>query len=125
MMKLALVAHNNKKEEILSIVDKYKELLEQCTLFSTRQTGEMIENKFHIKVNKVKSGPTGGDIEIANMVVDQKLDVLIFLIDPLSSHCHENDIQSLVRLSILDNVVLATNYATACTVLDFLSKHLN
>lgn len=123
-MKIALVAHNNKKEEILSIVNKYKESLKQCTLFSTRQTGEKIENKFHIDVNKVKSGPTGGDIEIADMVIDQKLDVLIFLIDPMSSHCHENDIQSLIRLSILDNVVLATNYATACTVLDSLNKHI-
>lgn len=96
-MKIALVAHNNKKKEILSIVNKYNDLLSQCTLFSTRQTGEIIEDRYKININKVKSGLTGGDIEIANMVVNQKLDVLIFLIDPLSNHCHENDIQSLVR----------------------------
>lgn len=123
-MKIALVAHNNKKKEILSIAIKYKNLLNKCTLFSTQQTGEKLEKNLKLKMNKFKSGPTGGDIEIANMVIDQKLDILIFLIDPMSSHCHENDIQSLIRLSILDNVVLATNYATACTVLDSVEKHL-
>ena len=65
-MKIALVAHNNKKKEILSIVNKYNDLLSQCTLFSTRQTGEVIEDRYNVNVNKVKSGPTGGDIEIAN-----------------------------------------------------------
>lgn len=70
-----------------------------------------------------ESGPDGGDIEVANMILKHDLDILIFLIDPLSSHPHENDIQMLVRISNLHDVVFATNSATARVVLDSLQKH--
>lgn len=122
-MKIALIAHNNKKQELLNIAQQYSQVLKKQELFSTKHTGMEIHKIGISDIKLFKSGPEGGDIEVANMILKHYLDVLIFLIDPLSSHPHENDIQMLVRISNLHNVVFATNSATARVVLNSLQKH--
>ncbi|AUX11679.1 methylglyoxal synthase [Latilactobacillus sakei] len=122
-MKIALVAHNEKKQELLNITKQYSQILKKQELFSTKHTGMEIEKMGISDIKLFESGPDGGDIEVANMILKHDLDILIFLINPLSSHPHENDIQMLVRISNLHDVVFATNSATARVVLDSLQKH--
>lgn len=122
-MKMALVAHNEKKDDLLEIVHHYADVLSQQELFSTLHTGNEIKKLGLNHIKTFQSGPNGGDVEVAEMIFKHDLDILIFMIDPLNSHPHENDIQMLVRISNVHNVVLATNNATARVVLDSLSRH--
>lgn len=122
-MKIALVAHNSRKATLLELVRQYKNTLCHAELVATRNTGLEVR---HIGLDNIQvfdSGPEGGDVEIANMIIMRDLDILIFLIDPLSTHAHESDIQTLVRESNIHNVVFATNLATARVILDSLKKH--
>ena len=111
-MNLALIAHDGKKPEMVAFVLQNKEILSNSTLFATGTTGGHIE-KAGIDVERLLSGPKGGDAQIAAMVAEGRLDAVIFFRDPLDKHPHEPDVQMLMRLCDVYNVPLATNPAAA------------
>jgi methylglyoxal synthase len=111
-MKLALIAHDGKKPEMVAFVLQNKNVLEKATLYATGTTGSHIE-KAGMDVERLLSGPKGGDAQIAAMVAEGKLDAVIFFRDPLDKHPHEPDVQMLMRLCDVHNVPLATNPAAA------------
>lgn len=112
MIKLALIAHNGKKPEMVNFVMHNKEDLQDFNLFATGTTGSHIE-KTGLGVIKLLSGPQGGDAQIAAMIATGEIDMVIFFRDPLDKHPHEPDVQMLMRLADVHNVPLATNPAAA------------
>jgi len=111
-MKIAIIAHDGKKPEIVAFLLKHKEFLQDAKLYSTGTTGGYVENT-GLSVHKFKSGPLGGDAQIAAMAAEEELDMVIFFRDPLDKHPHEPDVQMLMRLCDVHDIPLATNPATA------------
>ena len=107
-----MIAHDGKKADMVSFLLTFKEQLKMVKLFATGTTGGHIA-KAGLEVTKVQSGPIGGDAQIAAMVVEQALDMVIFFRDPLDKHPHEPDVQMLMRVCDVHNIPLATNPATA------------
>ena len=110
---IALVAHDNKKEDLGEWVNFNKGTLGLHNLYATGETGKKIMEKSGLKLTLLKSGPYGGDMELGAMIANQKLDYLIFFWDPLSSHPHDVDVKALLRISVLYNVPTACNRSTA------------
>ena len=115
-MRIALIAHDGKKAELVSFVLQHKALFEHAELFTTATTGRHMEQA-GLEVNKVLSGPMGGDAQIATMVATEQLDVVIFFRDPLGKHPHEPDVQMLMRICDVHSIPLATNFAAAMLIL--------
>ncbi len=111
-MKIALIAHDGKKPEMVAFILQNKTFLSNSTLFATGTTGSHIE-RAGIDVELLLSGPRGGDAQIAAMVAEGKLDLVIFFRDPLGKHPHEPDVQMLMRMCDVHNLPLATNPAAA------------
>jgi methylglyoxal synthase len=113
-MKIALIAHDGKKADMVHFLSGFKEQLHHTDirLVATGTTGSHIE-KAGFSVEKLLSGPLGGDAQIAAMVATKELDMVIFFRDPLGKHPHEPDVQMLMRLCDVHNVPLATNLAAA------------
>lgn len=120
-MKIALIAHDGKKAEMVAFVLKNKAKLSEAFLVATGTTGAHVE-KSGLGVTKLLSGPKGGDAQIATMVAEGKLDMVIFFRDPLDKHPHEPDVQMLMRICDVSNVPLATNPAAAQLILDGAGK---
>lgn len=112
--RIALIAHDGKKAEMVKFVNDHLDVLKHpaVSLVSTGTTGSHVEQA-GLKVDKMKSGPLGGDAQIAGMVAEGKIDGVFFFRDPLSKHPHEPDIMMLMRLCDVYNIPLATNPATA------------
>lgn len=119
-MKIGLIAHDKKKEEIIQFVRQYREILEKCDLIATGTTGQMIEWSTGLKVKRCLSGPLGGDQQIGAMVAEGKLDMIIFLRDPLTAQPHEPDITALLRVCDVHNLPVATNLKTAEVFMKYL-----
>lgn len=115
-MRIAIIAHDGKKADMVSFLLKNKKLLNQVQLVATGTTGGLVEDA-GLKVEKVLSGPIGGDAQIAAMAAEKKLDVIIFFRDPLDKHPHEPDVQMLMRICDVHNIPLATNNAAARLIL--------
>lgn len=115
-MRLALIAHDGKKPEMVSFALMNKALLKVATLFATGTTGSHIE-KAGLDVHKLLSGPKGGDAQIAAMVATKDIDAVFFFRDPLDKHPHEPDVQMLMRICDVHNIPLATNPAAARLIL--------
>lgn len=111
-MRLALIAHDGKKADLVRFLLDNKGKLQHIELVATGTTGSHIE-KAGLKVEKMLSGPMGGDAQIAAMAAGQSLDMIIFFRDPLDKHPHEPDVQMLMRICDVHNIPLATNPATA------------
>jgi len=111
-MKIALIAHDGKKAEMVHFLSGFKEFLKEVSLVATGTTGNHIL-KAGFEVQKVLSGPIGGDAQIAAMAAQKELDIVIFFRDPLGKHPHEPDVQMLMRVCDVHNIPLATNLATA------------
>lgn len=120
-MRIALIAHDGKKAEMVSFALQHSTLLKNSELFTTATTGKHMEQA-GLQVTKVLSGPQGGDAQIAAMVATRQLDAVIFFRDPLDKHPHEPDVQMLMRLCDVHNIPLATNFATAMLILEGLQK---
>jgi len=112
MKKIAIIAHDGKKAEMVAFLKDHSVLFSNSKLVATGTTGLYAE-KAGLKVKKLLSGPKGGDAQIASLVAEGKLDAVIFFRDPLGKHPHEPDVQMLMRLCDLHNVALATNPSTA------------
>ena len=121
-MKIALIAHDKKKQEIIELATTYKDILSKHELYATGTTGALVMGETGLKINRLKSGPLGGDQQIGSMVALNQLDLVIFLRDPLTAQPHEPDVTALLRLSDVMSIPLATNVASATIMLDYLSK---
>ncbi|MEN8075667.1 methylglyoxal synthase [Clostridioides difficile] len=121
-MRVALIAHDKKKDEMVNFAKTNEERLSYLELYTTGTTGLRIMENTNLQVHRLKSGPLGGDQQIGALVSEQKLDLVIFLRDPLTSQPHEPDINALLRLCDVYAIPLATNVSTAQLVLDALHK---
>ena len=112
MKKIALIAHDGKKAEMVAFVKDHIKWIKKYRIVATGTTGQYIQEA-GLKVDRVKSGPLGGDAQIASMMVEGGIDGVIFLRDPLGVHPHEPDIFMLLRLADVLNIPLATNKSSA------------
>lgn len=114
-MKIALIAHDNKKADMVAFVSKRLDFFNRkdIEIIATGTTGDKVRHAGIKDVKTVLSGPLGGDAEIASMVVNGEIDLVIFMRDPLGKHPHDVDISMLMRLCDVHEVPLATNYRTA------------
>ncbi len=118
-MEIAIIAHDGKKNDMVHFLNKNSALLQQerIQLISTGTTGSKAES-IGLKVNKMLSGPMGGDAQIAGRVAEGKTKMVLFFKDPLSSHAHEADINMLLRVCDVHNIPIATNEAAAQLLLN-------
>ena len=121
-MRIALIAHDKKKNEMIDLAIKYKDVLAKHTLFATGTTGTLVMGETGLKIKRMKSGPLGGDQQIGSMIADGQLDLVIFLRDPLTSQPHEPDVSALLRLCDVQNIPLATNVKSAEIMLTALAN---
>lgn len=121
---LALISHDGKKDEMARFAIERKSLLEKFHLIATGTTGERVAHASGLSVQRVLSGPYGGDAQIASLVAEGKIACVIFLVDPLNAHPHEPDIQGLQRICNVHNVPLATNEATAHLLVTGIAKSI-
>lgn len=111
-MKIALIAHDKKKPEMIALCVKYKDVLDEHELFATGTTGKLVSSATNLDIKRMKSGPLGGDQQIGSMIAEKELDLVIFLRDPLTAQPHEPDVNALLRLCDVTNTPLATNVAS-------------
>jgi methylglyoxal synthase len=111
--RLAIIAHDGKKVDLVAFATYNRDRLSEFELVATSATGDLLADKVGLEVERVASGPLGGDAIIAAQVVAGKVDAVIFIVDPLGKHPHEPDIQSLLRICNVRNIPLATNVASA------------
>ena len=121
-MRIALIAHDKKKNNIIELAKKYKDVLAQHELYATGTTGTLIMGETGLVINRMKSGPLGGDQQIGSMIACSELDLVVFLRDPLTAQPHEPDVSALLRLCDVVNIPLATNIASAQIMLNALGK---
>ncbi|WP_405101843.1 methylglyoxal synthase [Oceanobacillus sp. FSL H7-0719] len=112
-MKIALIAHDKKKEDIIRFSIAYEHILEKHDLYATGTTGKLINQETGLPVHRFKSGPLGGDQQIGAMVANNNMDMVIFFRDPLTAQPHEPDVTALMRLCDVYQIPLATNLAAA------------
>lgn len=110
---IALIAHDGKKADLVSFAHKNVDLLRRFRLVATGTTGQLLRDQLELDVHRYRSGPLGGDVQIAARIVEGDVFAVIFFVDPLDKHPHEPDIQTLLRACNVHNVPLATNEATA------------
>jgi methylglyoxal synthase len=122
--KIALVAHDNKKIELVEWARFNSGLLRDHELYATGTTGSMLEKVLHTKVQRFQSGPLGGDLQIASAIVAREIDCLIFFWDPLASQPHDPDVKALLRIAAVWNVPVASNRASADFIISSPLMHL-
>jgi methylglyoxal synthase len=124
MKTIALIAHDGKKADMVAWATYNREVLARYQLVATESTARMLHHKVGLEVEAVQPGPMGGDAQIGARVVEGKIAGVIFLVDPLDKHPHDPDIQALLRLCNVHNVPLATNVATADSIMVWLSLNV-
>jgi methylglyoxal synthase len=117
MTTIALIAHDGKKADMVAFATFNRERLSGYRLVATASTGKLLRDKVGLEVECLASGPYGGDAQIGAQVVTGEVEAVIFLVDPLDKHPHDPDIQMLLRLCNVHNVPLATNVATADSII--------
>ena len=114
MKRIGLVAHDNKKIDMVQFCVKHFKQLQNYTLFATDGTADAIHKVCpNLKLERIGHGPDGGDVHIAYNILEDKLDALLFFIDTQTAHGHEHDIQTLIRTCATKNIPFALNRATA------------
>lgn len=121
-MRIALIAHDKKKSDMIKLAVKFKDVLSKHEIYATGTTGTMVMGETGIKIYRMKSGPLGGDQQIGSMIANSQLDLVIFLRDPLTAQPHEPDVSALLRLCDVTNTPLATNITSAEIMLKALER---
>ena len=122
-MKIALIAHDKKKDNLVTFVKINEELFSRFELVSTGTTGLRIEENTNLKIHKFHSGPLGGDQEIGSLIPKKELDAIFFFRDPLTAQPHEPDVNALLRLCDVYEIPVATNIGGAAAILNYLIKN--
>jgi methylglyoxal synthase len=112
-LKIALVAHDNKKKDLVEWCLHNKKLLQNYLLVATGTTGKLIEDETGLHVKRLQSGPLGGDLQIGAMIAEGTIDFLVFLWDPLEAQPHDPDVKALLRIAAVWNLPVACNRASA------------
>jgi methylglyoxal synthase len=111
--RIALVAHDNKKKDLIEWANHNAVILAKHELIATGTTGKLLEEQLDRPVKRVLSGPLGGDQQIGAMIAEGKIDVLIFFWDPMEAQPHDSDVKALLRVGVTWNILLACDRATA------------
>ena len=114
---VALIAHDNKKPEMIEWARKNKEILKKYSLCGTGTTSKRVAEATGLEVKGYLSGPLGGDQQIGALVTEGKVDIVVFFCDPLQAQPHDPDVKALLRIANVYNVPIATNPATADMVI--------
>ena len=112
-LNVALIAHDKKKDTMVGFCIAYENILSKYGLYATGTTGQRIMDATSLDITRLESGPLGGDQMIGAMIAEKKIDLVIFLRDPLTAQPHEPDIQALIRLCDVYCVPIATNLSSA------------
>lgn len=111
--KIALVAHDNKKKDLLEWAKFNRDLLSHHIIYATGTTGATLERELGFEISRLQSGPLGGDQQIGAKIVDNEIDFLIFFWDPLEPMPHDPDVKALLRMAVVWNIPIACNRASA------------
>lgn len=117
---LALIAHDGKKADMVAFAMDHKNTLSQYLLMATGTTGQLLQEKVGLQIERMLSGPVGGDAQIASKVATGEVTAVFFFVDPLGKHPHDPDIQMLMRICNVHNIPLASNPATASCIIEAL-----
>ena len=110
--RIALIAHDKKKDDMIALAAEYVDFLRGCTLSATGTTGGRLINELGLEVTRMHSGPVGGDLQIGARLAVGQIDAVVFLRDPMTPQPHEPDINALVRACDVHDVACATNVAS-------------
>ncbi|HCD51811.1 MAG TPA: methylglyoxal synthase [Balneolaceae bacterium] len=110
---IALIAHDHRKLDLLDWAEYNRDILSNHNLFGTGTTGSLAAEKLNLPVFTFKSGPLGGDLQIGSAIIDNEIDIMIFFWDPLQAQPHDVDVKALQRISVVYNIPMAINRASA------------
>jgi methylglyoxal synthase len=115
--RIAMVAHDNKKADLIDWANYNKNVLIQHSIVATGTTGRLLEEALGIPVVKMLSGPLGGDQQVGALIAEGKLDMIVFFWDPMEAQPHDSDVKALLRVAVAWNIIIACNRTTADFVL--------